>query len=194
MKKKKLTAANLILILGTVLVVASVGLLAGSLIFQSREQTQTLTKTLRSALPDSYNGAIDDRADLDMPAVEIGAESFCGLLEVPAYGRELPIGQEWEPFGVGRYPRVFLGSIYDGSLVIGGSDGSGQLDFLNSVSHGDAIFLTDMTGGKYSYRVTDIRKTRDVSAAYFSDKDADLILFARNTFALDYTVVRCKLS
>ena len=87
----------------------------------------------------------------------------------------------------------FSGSMYSGSLIIGGSDNPGQLDFMKLITGGDTVYLTDMTGGRYSYTVTEILKTTDVSHDNLAAGDAALVLFVRNTYGFDYTVVRCAL-
>ena len=44
------------------------------------------------------------------------------------------------------------------------------------------------------YHNTITVKVIDISTDYLTSRDADFVFFARNTYSLDYTVVRCDLS
>ena len=129
-----------------------------------------------------------------MAAMEVDGMDFVGIVDIPAYGRELPVYGHWEAGKVSSFPCRYTGSIYDGSLIIGGSDNAGQFDFMKLITVSDPVHITDMTGARYSYTVTDIRITRDVSTGSLRGQNADLVLFARNTATLDYTLVLCHLN
>ena len=148
---------------------------------------------LYSLMPEPYDSFPDNRTSPAMPMVEIDGRNYIGILEIPAYGTSLPIGSQWDSGTVSEYPCRYLGSTYDSSLIIGGSDNKGQLDFVKKISNEDLITVTDTTGQRFTYKVTDIRRTKDVSTENLTSKEADLVLFARNTYSLDYTVIRCTL-
>ncbi len=189
----KLTA--FLTVTGVVLVVLSVVLFAVSEISKGkmRDYAKSTVLQLYSLMPEVRNSVPDDRNDMTMASFEIDGNDFVAVIEVPLYGAELPVYGAWETKKVSSFPCRYTGSMYDGSLIIGGSDNEGQFDFMKIISNGDTVLLTDMTGMRFSYAVTDIRRTKDVSTENLSDTDSDLVLFARNTYSLDYTVVRCTL-
>ncbi len=186
---------NLLLIFGIALVVISLGFLLISTVSQrtASRQARQLVIQLRQLMPQTYQGTLDDRVNVVMPSMEVEGTNFCGILEVPAYNADLPICDVWNAGSVDRFPCRFTGSVYDGSLVIGGSDNSGQLDFMKQITGGDRIYVTDMTGARYSYTVSDVFRTGDVSLENLTGQEGDLVLYAKNSFSMDYTLVICKI-
>lgn len=181
-------------ILGAVLVATAIVLVAASLISQSvnRKEAEKLANTISSLIPQVNDGAPDGRHQTVMPALEIEGNDFCALLEAPGYNVKLPVCNNWHKGNINKFPHRFLGSMYDGSLVIGGSDNKGQMDFITVISNGDKVCITDVNGIRYTYQVSAVEKTKDVSSENLSGK-SDLTLFARNSFGFDYTVVRCNI-
>lgn len=170
-----------------VAVVASVGIRVAER--QSARRAERVVQMLTAAMPTVQNGAPGDRDDAEMPRIELDGTDYVGLVEIPAYGVVRPIGAAWKKSRLFWVPCRYSGCAYDGSLIVGGSDRTGQLDCLRKMTVGDAIYVTDTVGTRYAYRVTDIVRTTDVSAERLASQAADLVVFARNTDALDYTVV-----
>ncbi len=193
MSRKRLT--NLILILGVAMVLISSAMLVFSEISEkiNADEADRVINSLLELMPEIHSAAPDDRVNVQMPAVEISGESYIGVLELIKYDCKLPVRAKWNKQNIAKSPSVYTGSIYDRTLVIGGSDGEGQFDFMKLITNGDVLLLTDMTGARFSYEVTDVRKTKDVSAENLTDAASDLTIFAKNTYSLDYTVVRLKL-
>ena len=191
---KKWTSA--LLILGILLVLASALFAGWSLFSQSRaEQNREIILTqLQSLMPTPRNGAPDGRSDPALPRLALEGADFVGIVELPLFQTVLPVGADWSEDTVSEYPCRYWGNPYEKSLILGGSDGAGQFDFMKSITEGDAVFFTDVTGLRFSYTVSRIFFTEDVSFEALSSAEGDLILFARNTYSLDYTVVCCTLS
>lgn len=186
--------ARVFAILGAALVAAAIIMVVTNLISQSAnsKEAEKLADTISSLIPQVSSGAPDGRYQTVMPVLEIEGDDFCGLLEVPGYNAKLPVCNNWQKGDVNKFPHRFLGSMYDGTLVIGGSDSKGQMDFIAVISNGDKVCITDVNGIRYTYQVTAVEKTKDVSSENLSGK-SDLALFARNSFGFDYTVVRCNI-
>ena len=179
---------------GIVLILSAVGLLVFSKISISRAQdnAQKIVSEMYSLMPEVTDGAPDERANPSMPMLQLDGKNFVGIIEVPQFGTRLPIYGKWERSQVTKYPCRYTGSVYSDVLVIGGSDNEGQLDFVKEISNDDSVYITDTTGIRYKYTVYDINRTKDVSAEYLTKSDARLVLFARNTYSFDYTVIYCK--
>lgn len=177
---------------GAGLVVLAVGMFAWSRISVTlcRSRAEETAQTLLSLMPEVQKGVPDGRTRTEMPVLELDGADFAGVLEIPAYDVCLPFCNAWSASGVQKYPHRFAGSMYDGTLVIGGSDNGGQLDCIDVISIGDTVYVTDVTGEQYAYTVTWVEKTKDVSAERLCDGQYDLTLFARNTYGFEYTVVR----
>lgn len=186
---------RIVLIIGVLLIAAALGVLAFSQTEQQNaaEEAAEFVAQIRELMPQVQDTVPDNRADKSMPILEIDGKDFVGILEVPAYQAQLPIAAVWDPAEVTNYPCRYTGSVYENSLIVGGSDNEGQFDFMQIITGGDIIKITDVTGLRYTYVVTRIEKTSDVSTENLCTDEADLTLFARNTYGLDYTVVRCDL-
>ena len=184
--------SRLLLWCGVALVVFAVGLFAWSRISVSLYASQAREKaeTLLGLMPDVRDGAPDGRTQVAMPVIELDGEDLAGLISVPRYDVCLPFGNAWDASAVQKLPRRFSGSMYDGTLVIGGSDSAGQLECIEVLSIGDTVTVIDVAGERYTYTVAWVEKTKDVSAERLCDAQYDLTLFARNTYGFEYTVVR----
>ena len=192
-RKKKRTL--LIMVSGILLIAASAAVILFSYTAQNKaeEEAKQAVTAIFDLIPEVYTGAPDGRQNTEMPVMELGGEDFAGIVEVPLYNRVLPLGSAWGKYRVTKHPCIYTGSMYDGSLVIGGSENPGQFDFMKQITGGDLITVTDMTGMRYSYLVSDVQKTKDVSYENLTSLDADLVLFARENYGTGYTLVLCNL-
>lgn len=186
---KKLS--GLLIGLGALLIAVS-----GILSFQYFVSTDSkdydfIINELYDMMPSNENGMILSNSD-EMPIVEINHLNFTGVISVPKYQCTLPLYALWEDYMISQYPSVYLGTLYDGSLIIGGSDRHNQFDFMKIVNEDDSIFITDMKGKKFSYIIDKIEITKDVSTNNLVSSDHDLVIFVKNTYSFDYTILRCK--
>ncbi len=195
MSKPRIKVSTITLLLGVLLIIIAMVLLIMTQMSQKQAayDSKEIVTQLRTMMPEVHDEVPDDRVNMMMPAMTLDGISFCGIIELPIYNTELPIRQSWDKTAALYVPCKYLGSLYDGSLIIGGSDKHGQFDFMQQITKGDCVYITDMVGGKYSYTVSVVKKSSNVSTDYLKSMDADLVLFARNTYSLDYTVVLCKL-
>ena len=186
---KKLAA-----LLGALLLVAAAGLFVLQQVgaTQAEKRAAALLETLYAALPDITAGSADDRMDMAMPVLEAEGINFAAILEVPMFDCALPVSSPWSEKSLRNYPCRFYGSLYDRSLIIGGSDQAGQLDFLEQIDIGHRVSITDMTGAKYSYSVYRVDRAKHADADVLLDDGAAVTLFARDSFSLEYIIVRCK--
>ena len=191
-RSKKITKA--LLWLGIILIALSILIVVAATVNQKIAATKNtdILKQMDSLLPEIRGGVYDDRVDMNMPTIEIDGVDFCAIVEVPARSVRLPVCAKYEGGPLSRFPCINTGSIYDGSLVISGNGYPGQFDFSKTISIGDSVFVTDMTGARYAYIVTWAEFKSKISNEYFASLEADLILLVRNTYSLDYTVIQCS--
>lgn len=192
MRKQKMTIAQKICLLagiglmiaaGVVLVVWQYG------IHTAQQRTAACVHTLRTLLPEPQSAVPEVRGDNAMPVLSVEGTDFIGILELPAHGSALPIRADWGT--PAQCPRRFSGSIYDGSLQIGGTSQKGQYDFYREISAGDDVFFTDMTGNRYAYTVRDIHYRKHADQNALQEEDAALTLFVKNIYAFEYMILFC---
>lgn len=187
---------NLLQKLGLGLILISCVLLLGSEFFtiRNRSSAQDLAGQLESFLPERCEGDPENYSDISMPVLQLNGTDFSGLIQVPAFGISLPMGNHWDRTAVTKYPCRFWGSLYDHSLIIGGSSGKGQFDFFGRLDLGDKISVTDMTGTKFSYEVVRIDRRKNADIETLQETAYDLTLFVHDSSSLDYILVRCLFS
>ena len=106
---------KVILILGCLFLVVGI-----SLFFLLQMQTRSaerknlkIVQNMENILTDRRQGTKDFERESEMPALELYGEDFVALLEIPAYGLKLPIGNTWDKGKVISHPCRFYGSVYD---------------------------------------------------------------------------------
>lgn len=136
---------------------------------------------------------MDSYSVMEMPVLEIEGQDFSGIVDIPAFGLMLPIYNTWDSRKVTSFPCRFYGTVYDGSLIVGGSDQEGQFDCFEKIQNGSTVIITDMTGAEFYYTVVRIDRAKSAEADILINEDADLTLFVRDAYSLDYIIVRCAL-
>ena len=177
--------------IGFALILAGLGLLVGfqvaGHVWQNR--AAALVARIEAVLPQRTAGAEESYRVMDMPALSLRGQDLIGLVEIPAYGVKLPIGGRWQAGKMGRYPSRLDGTVYDGSLIIGGS--GSQLACLKQIGHGETVRVTDLRGAVFTYTVSRIRRARNASADTLRSENARLVLFMRDLHTLEYVIVEC---
>ena len=181
-------------VLGCVLILASLGLGAFSLIRtnQAKERCADAVQRIQALLPSPTAGIMDQYSSMAMPVLEVGGQDYVCLIRIPVFGVTLPVKNGWNQTAVSLGPCRFSGTVYDGSLIIGGADQTGQFDFFDRLDLDDKITVTDMTGAEFHYAVTRIDRAKSADAEALNRHEADLVLFVRDALSMEYLIVRCN--
>ena len=179
-----------LIVTGVLLIVAAIALIILQGIRQrdAVESSSQIVSKMYELMPEIKIGSSDDRVNMSMPVLEIDGEDFAGIIEIPLYNAELPISADG---GSDQSYRV-VGSLYDGSLVIGGASHAGQFDFMKSITETDEVFITDVMGYRFAFEVSEIIVSDEISPEGLADDTADLVLFAKDAYSSKYTIVKCK--
>lgn len=156
---------------------------------QNLKRIDQYVSSLEARIPESQSAMIEARQNNEMPSLTVDGEDFIALLELPSMGAILPIGASWNPTKC--YPCRYDGSVYDGSLMIGGTNRKGQFDFVKELAVGSTIRITDMTGNRFSYVVSDIRYAAHADTASLTRYEDDLTVFIKNLYAFEYIILYC---
>ena len=158
---------------------------------QAERTNKEIVQIMESILIDRREGTIDPGQEAEMPALEIQNDDFVALLEIPSYGLKLPVADTWNRKKVMSHPCRFSGSVYHGTLVIGGFDQAGQFDFFERISNEETILVTDMAGYEYAFVVHSVERSSSAEAEILHDEEADLTIFVRDAQLLEYIILRC---
>lgn len=190
-QKKRISLRSICLLAGIGFLAAGAVVLAAWQwgIRSSAQKAETYVNTLRTLMPEPQNAVHEVWNNASMPVLSIEGTDFLGILDLPSHGSSLPVCAHWGKSS--RYPCRFSGSIYDGTMQIGGTSQKGQYDFYREISAGDPVFFTDITGNRYTYTVTDIRYRKHADQDALQSTDAALKLFIKNVYGFDYVIIFC---
>lgn len=188
-------SGKILLLLGVLLMICSLGVffLLQYRTTQAESINAEIVQIMDTILIDRREGEIDLEREPEMPVLEIKDEDFIALLEIPSHGLRLPICNIWDKEKVITYPCRFYGSAYDGTLIVGGYDQTGQFDFFDRIQDGAGVMVTDMTGSTFSYTVSRVERSDSADAQVLLNEDTDLTLFVRDAQSLEYIIVRCAI-
>ena len=179
-------------------ILAGVGLLVAAAVLMfswqrgirtSEQQAADCVQTLRTLMPEPQGALLEERTDNSMPVLSLNGTDYLGILELPAHASSMPVCADWGHSS--KQPCRLSGSIYDGTMQIGGTSQKGQYEFYREISVGDAVYFTDMTGNRYTYAVKDICYEKHANQAELTSEDAALVLFIKNIYAFEYVIVFC---
>jgi len=150
---------------------------------------EKIIKLAEESMPPIREAFPEERGNNTMPAAELNGVNVAGIIELPDYGAKLPLRSSWDANAVKGIPCRYDGSVYNRTLMIGAVDGAGQFDFAAEMSVEDKLFLTDMSGGRYSYTVESIKHSTSFDADKWQAEEYDLTVFVKNSFTGEYTVI-----
>ena len=187
--------SKLLILLGLLLILGSIGAFVTARILANRAGTEArdTVSRLRELLPEKRPGMQDRYTDMQMPVLQLDGRDLVAIVEIPGFGTELPVRNSWNPGTLHNSPCRYWGTCYDGSLIIGGSSQPGQFDCFGQLQPGATVRLTDMTGAVFTYTVTRIDRAASAAPEKLTGGEAQLTLFTRDPYTLDYILVRCSL-
>ena len=149
---------------------------------QAAVQMQTLLSEPSAGIP-------GERPGEEMPRLEIGGRDYIGMLELPGKGIALPVAADWNTGRCPFRPARYSGTIYDGTLVIGGNYSEDCFAFISRLDAGDRVDFTDVQGVRYSFTVWKITHRTAVDTDALDDEEAPCVLFTEKDNL--YLIVHC---
>ena len=186
--QKKKFVRNLCIVAGCGLIVGALVVLIFSLSSRSLyvSRCEEYVAAIRGTIPPVQSAVPEPGRNNTMPALAVDGIDFVALLEFPAFESSLPVCNAWG--SPEKYPCRFAGNVHESTLIIGVKEH--LLPFVGELYVGDLITLTDMTGNRFTYRITDIRITEDADRDTLTNTDSALTIFVQKAFSSEYTVIR----
>lgn len=156
---------------------------AASQLASSQPQTQTPVSESSSVQAKDFSGP--------MPQQEIDGAYYVGTLELPTLGLTLPIRAEWSTAGAKTAPCRYLGSAYDGDLIIAGHNYRSHFGRLAELQLGDEVRFTDVEGNVFRYEVASFESIDMYDIEAMEEGDWDLTLFTCDASRVRRVTVRC---
>ena len=158
------------------------------------EQTQTVTPVrLEADLQEREDPAPDhvEHPEAEMPAAQVDAHSYIGVLSIPALNMTLPVISHWSDENLRYAPCRYAGSAYLDNLVIAGHNYRAHFGSLGALRLGDSMSFTDMDGNVFSYVVADVETLPDTAVAEMTAGDWPLTLFTCTPGREKRITIRC---
>ena len=186
--------SKLMILLGIILILCSLGFMFISNIstYKAQQETAEIVAHIRKVLPPETIGSVDDNSSAEMPSLEFKERNIVALLEIPATNTALPIDGVWNEKTLITIPQRFSGTVYDGSLIVGGYDRKDQFDCLKKLDTGNEVTVTDMTGTVFTYKVELIERKKSVKKEDLQQSSYNLTLFTYDINSKDYIIICCN--
>lgn len=190
---------KLVILLG-ILMILSAGVLCAHNIQENRDAEQyavSALSTLKERIPEapadsSPDSLTDPVPDLfaeyeDAPEsseapveIMLGNAAYCGYLELPALGIELPVQSSWSYPALKKSPCRYSGSAETNDLIIAAHNYASHFGRIGELTAGDPVIFTDAAGRKHTYTVSfmEVIAGQDVAQMFSgSAEDWDLTLY-----------------
>ena len=195
------------MVLGALLILASLGLLAYNKWDAARadkaaqtalgELENTLTKTMEEKTK-ADEVVLQPELDPDQPMTEVELEgwNYIGYLSIPSIGLNLPVMSEWSYAGLKIAPGRYSGSTYADNMVVCAHNYAKHFSPIKWLAEGAEVYFTDMDGMRWSYEVSAVETIQPTQIEKMTEKTEDsenwdLTLFTCTTGGSARCAVRC---
>lgn len=204
---RRSAVGNILILLGILLIAASLGLTAYNLWDAERaaKESDTIAESLIEEIGDDFVDSITvlpyTDPDTPMPTKEIDGYEYIGILEIPSESLTLPVMSKWDYDRLKIAPCLFSGSYYSNDLVICGHNYSKHFSPIKWIDIGEDIYFINVEGMTIHYIVTNRETLQPTDVALMVDNkynnkestmDWDMTLFTCNIGGQTRCAVRCS--
>ena len=192
--------SSIFIITGLLLIAAALFLTGFNLFDEYRAERSVDSVLQQMMLQDTSvlrEGEIPDyilNPDMEMPVETIDGLDYIGTLEIPSLDLELPVLSEWNYPNLRVAPCRYVGSAYQGNLIIAAHNYPSHFGNLKHLQEGEIVRFTDVDGNRFTYKVV-VRETLEPTAIdeMQSEEEGawDLTLFTCTIGGQSRVTVRC---
>lgn len=135
-----------------------------------------------------------DKAVPVMPTETIDGNRYIGVLEIPALGISLPVGENWSDELLQLSPCRYSGSYYTDDLVICGHNYESHFSPIKYIEPEELVYFVTVKGTRYAYSVVQRETVWPLEIDRMLGKEDvpwDLTLFTCNNGGESRCTVRC---
>ncbi len=181
--------AAVFIIVGVVLLIGALGLF-----LYNRYEAQQASDAANEVLTQ-----IEDQTPLYiypedgiMPTITIDGYEYIGTLEIPRFGLELPVQNEWSYEGFHIAPGRFSGSVWTNDLVIAAHNYERHFGNLRNLDRGDTVIFTDVLDNVFNYEVAEVSTLQPTAVEEMISSNYPLTLFTCTPGGQTRVTVRCN--
>ncbi|MCH5249578.1 MAG: sortase [Lachnospiraceae bacterium] len=149
------------------------------------EVTETNTSVTLPGLP------LDSAREL--PILEMDGHRYIGTVSIPVIDVELPVQEDWSLALLKISPCRYLGSPYNGDLIICAHNYATHFGRLKNLIPGDEVIFTDVKGNAFDYTVVELETLAGTAVEEMESGSWDLTLFTCTLGGQTRVTVRCDL-
>ena len=198
---------NILIILGLLLIAASIGLTVYNLWDAERaaQESNAIADILIKEIGDDFVDGITvlpyTDANTPMPTKMIDGYEYIGILEIPSESLTLPVMSKWDYDRLKIAPCRFTGSYYSNDLVICGHNYSKHFSPIKWMDIGEDIYFINVEGLTIRYIVVNRETLQPTDVDLMVDNknnnkestmDWDMTLFTCNIGGQTRCAVRCS--
>lgn len=198
---------NILIILGLLLIAASIGLTVYNLWDAERaaQESNAIADILIKEIGDDFVDGITvlpyTDANTPMPTKMIDGYEYIGILEIPSESLTLPVMSKWDYDRLKIAPCRFTGSYYSNDLVICGHNYSKHFSPIKWMDIGEDIYFINVEGLTIHYIVVNRETLQPTDVDLMVDNknnnkestmDWDMTLFTCNIGGQTRCAVRCS--
>ena len=210
----KRAASILLICLGSLLIVSAVALLGYNMWDDSRAQSEveSVMEQIEQLMPSETKEGIWPEAtidpdslfsgelipdyilnpNMDMPTELIGEYRYIGVVEAPTIELKMPVMETWSYPQMKISPCRYVGSVYQGKMVICGHNYASHFGRLKNLQVGDPVYFTDMHGNVFRYRVKQKENIHGYDIDAMQTGDWALSLFTCTYNGVYRVTIRCE--
>ena len=129
----------------------------------------------------------------EMQVIELDGHRYIGTLSVPAIDVELLVQEDWSLAQLKNSPCRYMGSPYQGDLIICAHNYTTHFGRLKSLMPGDQVIFTDVEGNEFRYTVVELETLAGTAVEEMESGAWDLTLFTCTLGGQMRVTVRCDL-
>ena len=194
-KNQKSNRTGVYLMVAGALLLAVAALLLGYNVLYLERQASVSTSQVAQILRDQVlpSQPIEEGTPpREMQSVEVGGVSFIGLLEIPALDLSLPVAKDFSYEVLQKNVCRYAGSYLDDTMIIAGHNYRCHFQKIGTLTAGDSVQFTDVTGRVHSYSVTSVETLDGTAGADLPWDQPGLTLFTCTYSGRARYVVRCS--
>ena len=129
----------------------------------------------------------------EMPVLEVDGYRYIGTVSIPVIGVALLVQEDWSLAQLKNSPCRYMGSPYQGNLIICAHNYTTHFGRLKDLLPGDEVIFTDMEENVFRYTVVELETLAGTAVEEMESGAWDLTLFTCTLGGQMRVTVRCDL-
>ena len=146
-----------------------------------------------AATTDSNEIPPDSDREPGLSAFKVDGKWYIGTVSIPAIDVALPVQENWSPMLLKTSPCRYMGSQYQGDLIICAHNYATHFGRLKNLLPGDEVIFTDVEGNEFHYNVVELETLAGTAVQEMESGTWDLTLFTCTLGGQMRVTVRCDL-